>query len=369
MNIYIDGYGLAVYLKEFLSTIRRDKDVNNCSIFNLNFETLNIDQVFVNQTFHATFWHNETNHKIPPKESGLNRDDSSRNQIISALEPYMPKNGYERKDFIEDIDNWIKYRRPNVVPYSGERINLRSSRAISIMQNNEDELVDMERILYSLKKLFFVEGTSLNTIRFTREMQGWGVLKNALENEKDIVIVDRYFFKTNIAESIKFIKDAICSNDKKKNIVIFYENDKRDITPNVMDNFTDKISNCRITFVGVNPKVPNKEGKEDFVKKVLHDRYIISNHRIIISGHSFVQYFKEEGFSANGSMFITIGSVADENNEKVMVKSLQFLQNEILNHEGRPYFAYNKEEKDNTKVLSLSIKIKKNKSRDEKHIS
>jgi len=91
----------------------------------------------------------------------------------------------------------------------------------------------------------------------------------------------------------------------------------------------------------------------------LHDRLIISNYRIICSGHSFPLYFgyndnEEKYFSANGSMFMTIGSIADRNNAKVMQSVLDYLQNEIINSkEEETFFIYSNETLNRSNLLSL----------------
>lgn len=366
MNICIDGYGLAKYLTDMLSKIRRDKDADNNSIFNINTDVWDINQVFVKQSLCATFWTQEEAPDILKKD--LDFDNSinkshTREQIIKALERYMPKGKSERKDFIDDLDNWIKSSTQlSFKPFSKEDDILNSSSAIYIMKDRKDDYIDINRIIDSLKNIFFVEKTSLNTIRFTQDLKGWGVVRHALENERDIVIVDRYFFQpngksSNIEESLLFIEKAICSADKVKNIIIFYENDKKNLNRDTMDalNNDSRIkAKCKIIFVAVNSKLQNEDNEETYINKVLHDRYILSNYRIICSGHSFVQYFKNDVFSAHGSMFMTIGSIADKSNETVMEKSLQFLQKEILNRKKEgAYFIHSIDNMYESNLLSL----------------
>lgn len=341
MDIYIDAIGLKEYLKQFFDAIRMDHDIKNNQIFNLSFKDILLDKIFRSQNI---LWDIPINQSIdrtvPIKDRSLIRKTGSdkMNQILDLFKD----ESYEFSDFFH---SWYRISNISTSP-KNERSKFQDESSLSLAEgvnysHNPHSMVDRNRLLKCLGKLFFVDKETLNRMVFTRDMKGWGILSQAMEQEKDIVIVDRYFFKDDRDENkdsdenkdrnrevCSFIKD-LCKKDfqGERNIVIFSKNN---VHFNKLKEFTEEVNKegkiCNITFVLLN---------SDWAKMKLHDRVIISNHRIICSGHSFPLYFKyvntkEKLFSANGSMYVTIGSVADKSNEIVMQSVLSYLQNEII---------------------------------------
>ena len=141
MKICIDGYGLAEYLKTMLSKIRRDKDPDNNSVFNINTEVWDVNQVFVKQSLCATFWTQEKDSYILKKQD-MEFDKSinkyqTRELIIKALEGYIPKGTFERRHFIDDLKDWIKLAALSFKPCSEEDRN--SSSAIDITEERKND--------------------------------------------------------------------------------------------------------------------------------------------------------------------------------------------------------------------------------------
>jgi hypothetical protein len=370
MDIYVDAVGLKEYIKQFFDAIRKDHGEKNNSIFNLSFKNILLDKTFRSQELLWDIPIKQTVDKsIPLIERSLNRE-TGRDKMKQILDELFKE---ESPDFKENFNNWFNSSR--IMPLQKEiRTRFQDESSISLAENvkhsnNPKSNIDIKRILYWLDKMFFVDKEILNRTVFTRDMKGWGILSHVLEQEKDIVIIDRFFFDEPFPykKASEFIKE-MCGKGlgEKRKIVIFYgyggKRNKKYITHSESIEFTSSVNKertiCDITFIGLNEDKYNSKG-DDLGWKKLHDRLIISNYRIICSGHSFPMYFgynekKEKVFSANGSMFMTIGSIADRNNEKVMHSVLDYLQNEVIDCKiEEAYYIYSNETMNRSNLLSL----------------
>lgn len=180
------------------------------------------------------------------------------------------------------------------------------------------------------------------------EENPWGRLIKQTYPSTDIIIVDPYFFdpylksldKKNIEQkdreknSAFWLLDLLLKQMNKvgTNVIFFVEyhnkypnkeklpekefeirvneywqefNILMDRYKEVFNTLKDKYNNSNFTII-INRSNVNKKHLG------LHDRYIITNYRFYISGHSFSQYFDKGGkFTANGSIWFCENSVIE----------------------------------------------------------
>ena len=349
MDIYIDSNGLKEYIKQLYSALRRDNDNKNNSIFDFSFNTILIDKIFRSQNIFLDISINKTvDDSIPVNERSLVNRDKTRDNMESILNELFKEESL-LKNFFNQWYKEFKFSKTKNI----QRSKFQNESSLSLAggkktSQNPNSSIDFEKdgIFRWLEKLFFVDGNttdkdknilSLNKTIYTRDENGWGFLSKKMKREHDIIVIDKYFFSDvpYTEEGRKRFLEALCGKNYEKefrrNIVIFIGNASDQDCLGIINDFKDK---CNLTCVRLE-KI-GKDDEKDWTNK-LHDRLIISNYRIVCSGHSFPLYFnfddndkKNNRFSANGSMFITIGSVADGNNEKIIQNVLDYLQNHII---------------------------------------
>jgi len=347
MKIYFNAEALAKYLFEFRMRIRRENDGDNNSIFNIVPRFFAIDETLANQELmllEDQLSHNDDQIDFSEKEQDVDfstNRSSKKDLLISAIDPYIPTDKEEKQHFIDDLDAWKDNKKLSFVSFEeclkDENHTYGKESALFLFPDNRAghcpySIISHDDILSNLAKLFFIvndDKPNLSRTIFTRTLEDWSLLSEAMQYETDIIIVDAFIFEgsgNTFGQNAESLIRAICGGkeNETKNVVLFFENTYPSCW---LYEFYQRIRedvHCSITFVGV----PNKGEKK------LHDRYIVSNHRLIFSGHSFSQYFKEERFSAHGSVYLSIGSSADINNEIVIIEALKYLQTEVLIADG-----------------------------------
>lgn len=358
MDIKFDEDSFVKYLIEVLNNIRLENSVDNNSVFNIKPDVWRTNDIIVRQNLILPFLNYEKDEEIdaPNDVNSIMKDYQETEFIIekivnklnnSNLDIHTDQLSYIRTG----IEGWVKYwahvkkESPKEFNYD-EDLKERFSKESSMEYCNQSQ-GKKDSIIEAISQIVFVcnSNQSLNKTFYTQEQEDWNSIKLALSNEKEIIIVDPYFFLSNVDggkfgnRELKFL-DAICKSEDEKDFVIIHQNCvcaewlaefSRRFKEGHKEN--EKIINshkkCNLTFIGVT--FANKQS--------LHDRFIISNYRLIFSGHSFPLYFdNNEKFSANGSIGLSVGSVADGNNEHVMVKTMEYLQGQIL--DGGHCFVY-----------------------------
>lgn len=186
----------------------------------------------------------------------------------------------------------------------------------------------------------------VSKLRYTGETTGWSSLITHKLPITEIIVVDPYLFNFDSKKeeepnsTYKLLEELIGENENVN--VLFFCNPpklmynkgtkKVEVTPNygdVYNNLKDKYREKNIKFLVILHHSQDKEGK-------LHDRYIITNNAIYMSGHSFVHYFpsKKESLKcqANGSVGFSIHSFLDPETEKVLGGIVENLSENILKH-------------------------------------
>ena len=371
MKIYFNPEALVQYLSEFREIIRRDNDIDSFSIFNIEPRFFTTDMTLAKQELIFVVKHQripqEDKTDSSKKEQDLDflpdgrpqRDSSQEKLITNGLKRVIEDiTDQEEQDFIAYFKAWYRLQNKKFHPVSPEDIlkeNVPYDKESALFLFYDEKLnprsntiISNEDFLNNLAKRFFVDfdKSYLNKTIYTRSLKDWSPISDPMQYETDIIIVDAYLFEgpgNVFGQNAEDLIKAICGKGKKeqKNIVLFFENTYplcwlHDFYLRVTNDV-----NCNITFVSV----------LDDIKK-LHDRYIVSNHRLIFSGHSFSQYFNGGRFSANGSIWLSIGSSADENNQEVIKEALHYLQTEVLG--SGEVCIYGKEKRLISKLLSAS---------------
>ena len=354
MKIEFDKDGFVKYLYEVLIKIRRENSEDNNSVFNIDPSLWKLNDVIIRQEIICPLFNHQEDD-----------ENSSANDFKSTKEKHQKDGGFVQR-IVEEIENiakldkrqisksfintgvnsWLNYRydvyKPNIEHNEcGKEVRDRLSKESKLIISSDKDTNcfqqnDNHDILNYIKQRVFVceSNLSLNKTYYTREQKDWESIASTLYFEKELIIVDPYFFLSEgeFGKRELLFLNAICNSEDEKFFVIFHRNCVcaewlEEFARIFKDGDSDMSSikshkSCHLTFVGVKDN------------KLLHDRCVISNHRLIFSGHSFPLYFNEDGnFSANGSLGLSVGSIADVNTEHVMAKTIEYLQNEVLKKE------------------------------------
>ena len=355
MIIEFDEDGFVMYLYEELIKIRRENSEDNNSVFNINPSLWKINDVIIRQNITCPYFdhkEDETSGENDIMPIIKNNDQISRNTVdiivakITKIKKYLSESQIKL-----GVDGWIKYRTNVQKEVQEKKENqeiFEVDKDIKERLSNESKLIisgdkvtnvsqqnNNQDILHYIKQRVFVceSDLSLNKTFYTREQKDWESIASTLSFEKELIIIDPYFFLSEgeFGKRELLFLDAICNSEDEKFFVIVHRNcvcaewlEKfaRIFKDGDSNMFIKSHKSCHLTFVGVKDN------------KLLHDRCVISNHRLIFSGHSFPLYFNEDrNFSANGSLGLSVGSIADVNTEHVMAKTIEYLQNEVLKKE------------------------------------
>lgn len=166
---------------------------------------------------------------------------------------------------------------------------------------------------------------SLPSCTFYTQNKHWKDLINDKLPCSDIIIVDPYFFEADDNDSSLKLLGKYISNNIKSNVVIFCKPPKIRISKNkesiTSTNYYEIYCNLKKKYEFVNfTFVQHHFSKEEKEKHLgIHDRYIITNYRLYLSGHSFGMYYnRREKFSANGGVWFNANSIMENNNYMVI---------------------------------------------------
>lgn len=155
---------------------------------------------------------------------------------------------------------------------------------------------------------------------------------NQLQPCTDIVINDRYLFKNEeslVAYNLSCMLRALANNVKNRiNVVIFTYYDSLKVFG--IDKASKIVKQALESITGVKPNVTFVTSNDS--KNIPHDRFVITNYRLLRSGDSFV-YFDTQGKLITNGGSLDVDSLA--NNEtfvfvESLLEKLQNSYNEIL---------------------------------------
>jgi len=343
MDIKFDEAGFVKYLQEVLECIRWDNSKNNNSPFNINPKVWRINDVVIKQNIITPYSNSEKDEEIvePNDILSIKKEFDKMASIFNHLVLII-----RTKDasFVKsDLEGWYNYWYNNHKEILSENRYNDNIKNVFSKESSLEIIGDRnDSILGFISQRVFVceDDQSLNKTFYTQEQKDWKSIVSTLVYEKEIIIVDPYFFLSDVGggafgnRELLFLNE-ICNSDDAKDFVIIHQNC---VCAEWLAEFSRRFKEghkedeliinphkkCHLTFVGVTLK--NKQS--------LHDRFIVSNRRLFFSGHSFPLYFDDKGgFSAHGSIGLSVGSIADGNNEHVMIKTLEYLQCEILEND------------------------------------
>ncbi len=189
----------------------------------------------------------------------------------------------------------------------------------------------------TLQKLFINEKYIPSKIYYLRDEEGRVAMKEGYCGIPctDILISDPYVFskkeehpyKTNIYAII----DSLCNGNKGVNIVFYtqyYQEFPSLVSPefDVIKKHINTEYHAKVTFI--KPNIKELKKRDSTIKDEQHDRYIITNYRMIASGNSFTYFDKDNKYSSKG-LWATVGSLSDRDNYLVFLNVIRDIQHVI----------------------------------------
>lgn len=188
----------------------------------------------------------------------------------------------------------------------------------SMLAGGVGEEIDLLRALFCTRDY---ELNSLYSIRDNNSFPGWNILKEDghIMPCSDIVIADRYLFKTNDIQALDHNLYALLrlfAEEKaghKVNIVFFTDEVSEAVCSEIkrsIEHIFGKKSGTKVTFVFHNHDRP-------------HDRFILTNYRLFRMGDSLNNFYDARGNLITKGLTLDVGSMANSD----VVSVVQQIQN------------------------------------------
>lgn len=189
----------------------------------------------------------------------------------------------------------------------------------------------------TLQKLFINERYIPSKIYYLRNEDGRSSMKDGYCDLPctDIIISDPYVFSKKddhpYEKNIYAIIDLLCKGNKNVKIVFYtyYHQDSQESEPPKFDEIRGYLKShygAEVTFI--KPNINKLREHFPTIKKEQHDRYIITNYRMITSGNSFT-YFDNNGDYSSAGLWATVSSLCDKDNYLVFLNILRDIQQVI----------------------------------------
>lgn len=161
----------------------------------------------------------------------------------------------------------------------------------------------------------------------------------------DIIISDRYLFNNQlelIEYNLSRMLTALANNVKNQISVVIYTlyetKNKYGVTNGGLKSIGEEkaseiIKDTLLKVTGVNPNVTFVCSNDN--KKILHDRFVISNYRLLRSGDSF-NYFNTSGRRITNGGFLDVDSLANHETYffvESLLDKLQSIYNELKSND------------------------------------
>ena len=189
----------------------------------------------------------------------------------------------------------------------------------------------------TLQKIFINEKYIPSKIYYLRGEEGRSSMKEGYCGLPctDIIISDPYVFSKKddypYEKNIYAIIDSLCNESKNAKIVFYteyFQEFPSRIPPkfDVIKEYINTRYNADVTFI--KPHIKELEKWDSTIKDEQHDRYIITNYRMITSGSSFT-YFDNNGNYSSKGLWATVCSLCDRDNYLVFLNAIRDIQNVI----------------------------------------
>lgn len=188
--------------------------------------------------------------------------------------------------------------------------------------------------LKSLLQLFIEDKANPTKKYPIREMNDWSVIRNNTSPCTDIVIIDPFLFAQSDflydRNAFKVISEvALRVKGRPLNIVIFtnaqYKVENRGYVDIPIPSIQRRLKEVINEQCGAEPNITIVK----LPKKEEHDRTIITNYKVFISGDSF-KYFDDNGQNVSNGRWFDVCSLAHNENRELVINYLKDLQ-EIVN--------------------------------------
>jgi len=287
----------------------------------------------------------------------------SINIFIEKLSDFLEwsKDDYKKKKFINNFLIWITLSK-NVLKCNSKYINQKTDdieskiecyKSICITSNKEisnDEIqnVPLGNEVKYLKEIFLIDNETFK-MYYKPDLLDWTFVKDNMEL-REIIIEDPFIFNSidninNINRLATFVLDR---KSEKINLIILTKYDEELEVSNYL-NYTlllneikrkHKEKEINITIIWV------KEDKSKNIK--LHDRYILTNHRLFVSGHSFSNYFEYDYKKRkikpqdNGGIFLIKSTFGLKSVEDIVSDLIKKIEKRIVDHKENIFFCGDK---------------------------
>ena len=325
MNIYVDQEGL----KEFLSCIYEGKKElkalgkfikGNCQVVLLPEKKREVFEKKCNDPY----WREKLFAEVNGKESA-EKNDKKRGNIATLYYRLLGLEDKEDERFLELLDLWV--RDAEILPYenNSEENDDNFSNFTSVVFSKDRQGVSSSVLCPNvpieefLEKLLIKNNPNPSRVLDSKyKKYNWKDLLGDAMPAKEVIIVDPYFLLgEGITSSRKLLEYILSNNYSGVNVIVYCdalfsikEQDRTKYLNNIINLFNFiKDTKHKITFV-----TPSKDK--------LHDRYIITNYKFYLSGHSFSQMFNSEtnesGNEAKGSTWFVANNYIDIQNKEVV---------------------------------------------------
>lgn len=231
-------------------------------------------------------------------------------------EPFIWNDSFPPRPLSKDIyDCMTNKQLTSLYLINDENVEMMTKQGCLLFASEGNEIKAIQNL--------FIEGDCVPTKQYPiRKMNNWETIEKNASPCTDIIIVDRYIFSQEELfyefNSFKIIEHLARFNNYKINVVIFTSKDNQfsSISRKLREKLGEKLY---LTFV----VIPEGQGKE-------HDRTIITNYKMFVSGDSFT-YFDNKGKNLSRGRWLYVNSHGDfENREDTLqyLKDLQLLVDE-----------------------------------------
>lgn len=191
----------------------------------------------------------------------------------------------------------------------------------------------------TLQKLFINGKNIPSKVYYLRSDEGRSSMKDGYCGLPctDIIISDPYVFSKKeecpYKQNIYSILDSLCNgNDNVK--IVFYTEYFQELPKKIPPEFdsikkylNDKY-HASVTFI--KPHIKELQKNNSLIEDEQHDRYIITNYRMITSGNSFTYYDKNGKYLSKG-IWASVSSLSDKDNYLIFLNILRDIQHIIDN--------------------------------------
>ena len=207
-------------------------------------------------------------------------------------------------------------------------------------QNNIKQLGLLSQKTFEVETLqkLFINGKNIpSKTYYIRNEEGRSLMKEGYCGLPctDIIISDPYVFSKKdecpYEKNIYALIDLLCKTRNNVNIVFYteYFQDLPSKVPPMFKDIKEYLNNkyqAKVTFIKPDIRILKK--LDPLIRDEQHDRYIITNYRMITSGNSFT-YYDANGIYSSKGIWASVNSLCDKDNYSIFLNILRDIQRVI----------------------------------------